>query len=111
MRADTASELDPVAERLLKESRERTRAGAGAREWIVRCLFAVGFLVVAVPLAVFTSTARSPSLLLLLLVGAFAVSSRIQFEVGSGSTIPTELVFVPMLFMLPAGLVPIAVAF
>src|SRR5207247_9976135 len=39
-----------------------------------------------------------------------AVCSRSQFEVGAGSAVPTELVLVPMLFLLPASAVPLAVA-
>jgi HD-GYP domain-containing protein (c-di-GMP phosphodiesterase class II) len=47
----------------------------------------------------------------LFFVALYAVVSRVEFEVGSGSAIPTQLVFVPMLFALPLGLVPAAVAF
>ena len=50
-------------------------------------------------------TTWSPALVLL-----YAIASRIDFEIGSGSTVPSQLVFMPMLFMLPAGLVPAAVA-
>jgi putative nucleotidyltransferase with HDIG domain len=45
-----------------------------------------------------------------LFVGLYAAVSRVEFEVGIGSAIPTQLVFVPMLFALPVGWVPIAVA-
>ena len=40
----------------------------------------------------------------------YAVVSRVEFEIGSGSAIPTQLVLVPMLFALPIGLVPAVVA-
>jgi HD-GYP domain-containing protein (c-di-GMP phosphodiesterase class II) len=43
-------------------------------------------------------------------VGLYALVSRVEFEIGSGSAIPTQLVLVPMLFALPIGLVPLAVA-
>src|SRR5262249_52993516 len=36
--------------------------------------------------------------------------SRVEFEVGSGVAFPTEIVLVPMLFVLPAPIVPLAVA-
>jgi HD-GYP domain-containing protein (c-di-GMP phosphodiesterase class II) len=42
--------------------------------------------------------------------GLYALVSRIEFEIGNGSAIPTQLVLVPMLFALPIGAVPIAVA-
>src|SRR5919112_2010874 len=101
---------DRDAERLLKEARRRSFASLGGREWSVRWLFALSFLAVAVPLALFAPTARTASpLLFCLLEVAFAISSRIKFEVGSGVTIPTQLMLVPMFFVLPAGQVPIAV--
>jgi HD-GYP domain-containing protein (c-di-GMP phosphodiesterase class II) len=41
----------------------------------------------------------------------YAAVSRVEFEIGNGSAIPTQLVLVPMLFALPIGAVPLAVAF
>ena len=46
----------------------------------------------------------------LLLIAVYALAFRLDFEVGTGSAVPTQLVLVPMLFVLPTGLVPIAVA-
>jgi HD-GYP domain-containing protein (c-di-GMP phosphodiesterase class II) len=40
----------------------------------------------------------------------YAVVSRVTFEIGTGSAIPTQLVLVPMLFALPIGAVPAVVA-
>ena len=54
---------------------------------------------------------RHPSVgLLVLLIAAYAVASKVEFEVGIGSAIPTQLVFVPMLFLLPPAMVPLCVA-
>ncbi|MDX6704865.1 MAG: hypothetical protein QOI48_711 [Solirubrobacteraceae bacterium] len=44
-----------------------------------------------------------------LLVLATAVLGRLEFEVGSGFTVPTQLAFVPMLFVLSPAVVPLAV--
>src|SRR6185312_11483469 len=44
------------------------------------------------------------------LVLAFAALANVEFEIGTGAAIPTQLVFVPMLFLLPLGWVPLAVA-
>jgi putative nucleotidyltransferase with HDIG domain len=44
-----------------------------------------------------------------LLVLATAVLGRLEFEVGGGFTVPTQLAFVPMLFVLPPAVVPLAV--
>jgi HD-GYP domain-containing protein (c-di-GMP phosphodiesterase class II) len=43
-------------------------------------------------------------------VALYAVASRVEFEVGNGAAIPTELVLVPMLFAVPVGVVPALVA-
>jgi HD-GYP domain-containing protein (c-di-GMP phosphodiesterase class II) len=45
-----------------------------------------------------------------LFVVAYALVSRVEFEVGTGSAIPTQLVLVPMLFAVPLGTVPLLVA-
>ena len=45
-----------------------------------------------------------------LFVVLYAAVSRVEFEIGAGSAIPTELVLVPMLFALPLGIVPVCVA-
>jgi len=44
-----------------------------------------------------------------LLVLAMAVLGRLEFEIGTGFTVPTQMAFVPMLFVLPAAVVPLAV--
>jgi len=43
------------------------------------------------------------------LVLAYAVLSRVRFHAGVGHTVPTQLAFVPMLFLLPTELVPLLV--
>jgi HD-GYP domain-containing protein (c-di-GMP phosphodiesterase class II) len=54
---------------------------------------------------------RSPSLFAVaLLVVLYAVTFRFEFEVGTGVAVPTQLFLVPMLFLLPTGWVPLAVA-
>jgi putative nucleotidyltransferase with HDIG domain len=44
-----------------------------------------------------------------LYVVGVAIAGRIRIDVGSGFTVPTQAVFVPMLFALPLGLVPLLV--
>ena len=45
-----------------------------------------------------------------LFLAVYALASRSDFEIGSGSAVPTEIVLVPMLFALPLGIVPGVVA-
>jgi len=44
------------------------------------------------------------------LMGAYALATRVEFRVASGWTDPSQLVFVPMLFLLPTDAVPLTVA-
>ena len=72
---------------------------------------AVAFVASAIALALGDSRpSGEPWLLVVVFVGAIALASRIELEVGSGFASPVELVVIPMLFALPAGHVPIAVA-
>ena len=49
------------------------------------------------------------AVLFVALASCYALASRLEFEVGPGAAVPTELLFVPMLLLLPASLVPVAV--
>jgi putative nucleotidyltransferase with HDIG domain len=104
-------DLDPVAERLLRDARTRETLRLKGRERATRWASAAAFVTASGLLLAFAPPARAPSFLLLASVlVAYALASRIEFEVGSGLAVPTELVLVPMLFVLPLGLVPFAVA-
>jgi HD-GYP domain-containing protein (c-di-GMP phosphodiesterase class II) len=62
-------------------------------------------------MAALLDTDRSPSAgVAAALVLAYALLSRVEFEIGGGSAVPTQLALVPMLFVLPAAWVPLAVA-
>jgi HD-GYP domain-containing protein (c-di-GMP phosphodiesterase class II) len=109
MTADSAA-IDAQTD-LVAASRERIAARLSSRERLTHGVTAVLFLTIAIALA-----AAAPSvggarwLLLPAFVAAIAIGSRIELEVGSGFTSPVELVVIPMLFALPAGHVPLAVA-
>jgi putative nucleotidyltransferase with HDIG domain len=102
----------PEAEGLLRMGAARFAAagGAGRRLLSVDALAALLFLGLAGALAALAGSPRalSPSRLAIL-AAAFLVASRVRFPVGSGWTRPTQIVFVPMLFLLPAGYVPLVV--
>ncbi len=40
---------------------------------------------------------------------ALAIAMRVEFDIGSGITVPSQLAFIPLLFALPPALVPVAV--
>jgi hypothetical protein len=70
-----------------------------------------GFMVAAVALALVGEMSQSFSLgIVALYVLGIAVASQVRFDIGAGFTVPTQAVFVPMLFAVPVSLVPLLVA-
>ena len=103
--------FDPDEQRVIEERRARRLQRLAWRELLSFVVFAGGFVAVALLMAVFIPSQRSPGVFaVLILVGAYAAAFRLDFEVGTGSAVPTQLILVPMLFVLPVGLVPLAVA-
>ncbi len=69
------------------------------------------FLVAAVALALTGDMDQSFSLpIAALYVLAIAVAGHVRFDFGAGFTVPTQAVFVPMLFAVPVSFVPLLVA-
>lgn len=93
------------------ESRERVRSRLLGRERSVTVALAGGFGLAALACAVLIPSESSPSpALVALLIAMYAVVSQVEFEIGPGSAVPTVLLLVPMLFVLPPGSVPLCVA-
>jgi HD-GYP domain-containing protein (c-di-GMP phosphodiesterase class II) len=70
------------------------------------------FLATALAMALLMPSPRSlqgPTLSIL--IGAYVMSSRAKFDIADGYTVPTELILVPMLFLLPTPVVPLVVSF
>ena len=109
--AESSTQDDPRFERAIAEARERQSCGLRGREALARAAMAVVFLAMAAGVAVTLPAGRHPDWWWYpaLIVG-YAVVSSVHLEVGSGVALPTALVFVPMLFILPARDVPLAVA-
>jgi HD-GYP domain-containing protein (c-di-GMP phosphodiesterase class II) len=107
----TTADLDPEAGGLIEDARARATERLAARDSRATLVGSLAFLLVAVPFALLFDSARtvSPGVLVLLVV-AYALAARVEFEVGSGFAVPTQVVFVPMLFLLPVALVPLCVA-
>jgi putative nucleotidyltransferase with HDIG domain len=103
--------LSPEVEELLDAFEQRTPQRFSRRERIVETAMAVSFLAVAVAMAAFLHSGRPLALsATVALVVAYAITSRVKFPIGYGFTVPTQLVFIPMLFLLPAEAVPLLVA-
>src|SRR6478672_7034164 len=95
---------------LVEETRSRQARPLAPRERITAGAMAAAFLAVAVPLAAHAApgAARLPAILLF--TALYAAASVVEFEVGTGAAVPTQLVLVPMLFVLPLGVVPLVAA-
>jgi HD-GYP domain-containing protein (c-di-GMP phosphodiesterase class II) len=102
---------DPEAERLIEDSRARAGTSLEQRELAVEALVALAFALVAVAMPLVLpadgDVALGTSALLIVL---YAVARQVGFEIGTGYTCPFLLVLVPMLFLVPAPLVPAHVA-
>jgi HD-GYP domain-containing protein (c-di-GMP phosphodiesterase class II) len=102
---------DAGTERRLDEGAARRRGGLDGREAVGAALLAACFPAAALALALLADGDRPFSWpLAALFVAAYAVVAGIEFQTGSGYTVPTQLVFVPMLLLLPTPLVPLLVA-
>ena len=103
--------LDPATQRVIEEQRARRLSRLALRERQSLWVSAGAFLACATLMALLFPTERSPgALATLLLIAVYALAFRLDFEIGTGSAVPTQLVLVPMLFVLPTGIVPLAVA-
>jgi HD-GYP domain-containing protein (c-di-GMP phosphodiesterase class II) len=107
----TAPQIQEL-EHLFARGRRRAVLRARGRERLAEGGVALAFLAVAVAMALLLPSPRSldgPTLAILL--GVYVVCSRAKFDIADGFTVPTELVLVPMLFLLPTPVVPLAVSF
>jgi signal transduction histidine kinase/CheY-like chemotaxis protein len=102
----------PGAESLLLLGRDRHAEGVeGRRLLITEAVGAALFVAAAGTLAVVASSPRGFSLwACVVMVAAYLIASRVQYTVGSAWSAPTQLAFVPMLFVLPTPYVPLVVA-
>jgi diguanylate cyclase (GGDEF)-like protein len=103
--------FDWALERLLHALRPHRARRLAPRERRVETAAAATFLVVAGGMALLVTSDRafSPWVAAVLVVG-YALASRVRLYVGTGFAMPTQLVLVPMLFWLPAAVVPMLVA-
>ena len=107
MRAD----FSPAIEKLLEGFSQTAPVPLSDRERRVEGVTSVLFLAAAIPMAAFLSGDEPFRFgLAIALALAYAAVSRVRFAVGYGYTVPTQLVLVPMLFLLPPSTVPLVVA-
>jgi HD-GYP domain-containing protein (c-di-GMP phosphodiesterase class II) len=108
--ARAGSERSAGVQRLLSHFRPRVGDRMKGSELRAEAAVAAAFLFAAIPLAILAPGrgSRSPAVALLFVV-LYAAMTRVEFDVGSGYAVPTQLVLVPMLYALPPGWVPLLV--
>jgi hypothetical protein len=103
--------VDVDADALIERSRQLAATPLGDRDRLASLFLGGSFLAVAVALAAFAHSSRHAGFgTLVVFVASYALASRIDFEIGTGSAVPTQLVLVPMLALLPVQYVPLCVA-
>ena len=97
-----------TAERLLDDSWEARGERPSRRELAAELAAGALFLAAAGGLlALPGATAGFSPAVAALLVAMYALVARVEFPVGAGHVVPTQLVLVPMLVLLPPATVPL----
>jgi diguanylate cyclase (GGDEF)-like protein len=97
-------------ERLLVRWRPYDARRLTRRELRVEAAAALGFTAAALAMALLLPHSRPfDPLLAAALIGCLALANNVHLHVGAGFAVPTQLVLVPMLFLLPPAVVPACV--
>lgn len=96
--------------RLMEAARARAGSRMEPRELRAQALVGLPFVAVAVLLVGLGPDRPVNAGDVLLFVLAAAVIGRLEFETGAGFMVPTQLIVVPMLFVLAPAIVPLVVA-
>lgn len=98
-----------AAERTLGSRDERLQPLApGLRR--AELLGGTAYFLVAAALASLAGVEAFSMGVAIIYITSMAVASNVRFDVGAGFTVPTQAIFVPMLFALPVAIVPVFTA-
>ncbi len=107
---DASGDLDTATLKRLEEGHERRLSSLRTREVLTDGALAALFLAGALVLALVAEPERELDVLLALaFVVAYAIVASSEFNTGIGYAVPTQVVLVPMLLLLPTPLVPLLV--
>ena len=98
--------VTPDTERAYDLSKNRVHQALRPSERLSMVSLALGFPVAAGALLQVAPPGHVPVVMAAMLVVSLAVLSRVELALASGFAVPTQLVVVPMLFLLPAAAVP-----
>src|SRR3954468_4431369 len=108
---DTKSALRPAVEGFVAESRSRKPEPLDRRERNVELARIAVLAAACAGIAAVTDEAPPFDLgLALALTVAYGLAGLVRFEVGAGWMVPTQVVFIPMLLLLPPWVAPVGVA-
>jgi putative nucleotidyltransferase with HDIG domain len=94
---------------LLAENLERSGTALSRQERVAEGVIGGSFIAAVAALWTIQAPSEVVSAPAALCVLVFAMAMLVRFEVPLGFTVPTQLAFVPLLFVLPPALVPLAV--
>ncbi|MDO9354231.1 MAG: hypothetical protein Q7T55_11075, partial [Solirubrobacteraceae bacterium] len=106
-----AGEATDVVDRLLDDSWDERLESYDLRQRAAGAVLSVTFVVAAVALALLappTDALGSPGMIAAMALG-FAIASRVEFPIGAGYAVPTQLFLVPLFVLAPPADVPLIV--
>lgn len=101
--------LAGTADRLLEDSWGEEDRRLDPRGAIAEAGLTVAYLLTSLGLLLLSPPGDIPWLQLVSLGLAYAFASRVEFPVGAGHAVPTEIFLIPMLLLLPPSVVPLVV--
>lgn len=110
LRGSARPRLSGAAERLVITGNERRRNPAQRREAYVEAAFAITLVALVLALPLLFDAPAPPAAVVVALVVAMALMTRVEFDVGAGFVSPLQLVFVPALFVVHPAWAPFVVA-
>jgi hypothetical protein len=105
-------ESNPEVEALLRQAAPRSLCPLAGRERVAEAAMAIALFVSVLGLILVgpDPVDQLDAGVIAVLVVAYAIAHRVRFGVGGGMASPTQLVFLPMLLLLPVAIVPLLVA-
>src|SRR5512135_2491227 len=96
-------------QQLLAESYRRAGTGLSARERAGELVIGLGFVAAVAALWAVSPPSHFEIWPAALCTAVLALATTVKFDTPFGYTVPTQLAFVPLVFAVPAAVVPIAV--
>jgi HD-GYP domain-containing protein (c-di-GMP phosphodiesterase class II) len=95
----------------IRAARQRRGGGLGGRERLVEPISATLMVLVAAGFAMASPSTWPDTDPVVAggLIVMLAVLTNVELEIGAGAAVPTQLAFIPLLFLIPPGAVPAAV--